>query len=298
VAAVLNGLDAASWDPRTDPMLPRAARLGDDAEAAWKARAKALLQRRLGLRADPAAPLYAFLGRLEGQKGADVMLAALPELLAIRAAPASGGEGAAASEDDDGGAGAAQVAMLGAGQPWMERAVSSLAPRFPGRAAGSAGFSAPLARLLLAAADFLVVPSRFEPCGLVALAALRYGAVPLAASTGGLKDIVTPDVGLTFDAPGAEGDAEALRSAARALAAAAREAAAAAASGRAGEMRRAGMARDVSWNGRAAEWEGFLQGLAAARDAGTEEQEGAGAAAESGGGEGAVFAMQAAAARA
>lgn len=83
----------------------------------------------------------------------------------------------------------------------MERVVASLSRRYPGRAAGVPEFSEPLAHLLLAAADYLVVPSRFEPCGLVALAALRYGCPVVAAATGGLVDIVTPDVGYTFEAP-------------------------------------------------------------------------------------------------
>jgi granule-bound starch synthase len=80
--------------------------------------------------------------------------------------------------------------MLGAGQRWQEECLSQLSVAWPGRAAGFGGFNEPLAHLLMAAADYLVVPSRFEPCGLVALCAVRYGTVPIVTPVGGLPQAV------------------------------------------------------------------------------------------------------------
>lgn len=84
-----------------------------------------------------------------------------------------------------------QVVLMGTGDEQLERELQFLPRAMPGRAAAVVRFDERLAHRLLAAADILVVPSRFEPCGLVALAALRYGAVPVVASTGGLRDIVS-----------------------------------------------------------------------------------------------------------
>ena len=81
--------------------------------------------------------------------------------------------------------------MIGTGETRLENELRYLSRTLPGRAAGFVGFEERFAHRLLAAADILVVPSRFEPCGLVALSALRYGAVPVVASTGGLRDIVS-----------------------------------------------------------------------------------------------------------
>ena len=81
--------------------------------------------------------------------------------------------------------------LLGSGDAHLERELRFLERNLPRRAKGLVVFEEYLAHRLVAAADFLVVPSRFEPCGIVALAALRYGAVPIVASTGGLRDIVT-----------------------------------------------------------------------------------------------------------
>ena len=90
--------------------------------------------------------------------------------------------------------GGLQVALLGTGEPWMERALATLSSSFPGRAAGVPKFDELLAHLLMAAADYVIVPSRFEPCGLVAQSAARYGAVPIVTAVGGLRDFVTPEV--------------------------------------------------------------------------------------------------------
>lgn len=79
-------------------------------------------------------------------------------------------------------------------QPWMESALEGLSQSFAGQAAGLTTFSEELAHWIMAAADYVLVPSRFEPCGLVAQCAARYGAVPIVTAVGGLKDLVTPEV--------------------------------------------------------------------------------------------------------
>jgi glycogen synthase len=84
-----------------------------------------------------------------------------------------------------------QLVLLGTGEPHLERELEFIERAMPGRAKGIAHFEEQLAHRLVAAADILVVPSRFEPCGIVALAALHYGTVPVVASVGGLRDIVT-----------------------------------------------------------------------------------------------------------
>jgi len=114
------------------------------------------------------APLFAFIGRLTWQKGVDLLLAALPAVLE------AGG----------------QLALLGTGEAGLEQACRDAAAAHPGRVGALIAFEEALAHLLHAGADCVVVPSRFEPCGLTQLCALRYGAPPLVARVGGLADTV------------------------------------------------------------------------------------------------------------
>lgn len=133
--------------------------------------AKATLQAECGLPVNPSAPLFAFIGRLEEQKGVDIMLKAIPGIVA------AGG----------------QVVVLGTGKKEFEVAVKALEKSNPG-AKGVVKFSAALAHIITAGADFMLVPSRFEPCGLIQLHAMQYGTVPVVASTGGLVDTVKEGV--------------------------------------------------------------------------------------------------------
>lgn len=165
VSGILNGLDLREWDPATDPHLP--ARYSA-AELSPRAANKAALQARLGLAADPAAPLFGFVGRLAWQKGVDLMLEALPALLG----------------------GGAQLAILGAGEPGLVERCMGATGANPGRIGSFIGYDEGLARLFYAGADAILVPSRFEPCGLAQLCALRYGALPVVARVGGLADTV------------------------------------------------------------------------------------------------------------
>lgn len=140
---------------------------------AGKAFAKSELQREAGLPVDPSRPVFGFIGRLEEQKGVDIVLAAIKKL------PANTN---------------AQIVILGTGKKALEAQVKNLAKSHPGVAAGVVKFSNPMAHTITAGADFMVVPSRFEPCGLIQLHAMQYGTVPLVASTGGLVDTVKEGV--------------------------------------------------------------------------------------------------------
>ncbi|GAB4814966.1 hypothetical protein N2152v2_002012 [Parachlorella kessleri] len=436
ITGIMNGIDIVEWDPATDPRLPEEARYDASTVAAGKARAKALLQRRLGLDVDPSAPLVGFVGRLTEQKGVDVLLGAAPALLAAPAAPAparyapqlatrrpqgegacggvdagmeaasgchavslaSGAEGAEqvaagpalgwaegpggpgefappasstsgssghgrgwlegrgrrrtggrqaspappqcllahpgprgrqgtgssssssnaavraapllanlaqpaslsvpeegacspgcsgceeecaeipvqhaeqaqqegacepAKAGDSPGGGRLQLVVLGTGEPWLEAALGGLEKSYQGQAAGVTQFSEELAHWIMAGADFLLVPSRFEPCGLVAQCGVRYGAVPIVTAVGGLKDLVTPEVGHTITPFGFDKVASTRRQNVQELVAAVQSAVREYGSEAYRRRQAACMALDVSWDRPAAEWEAFLWGLAA-----------------------------------
>jgi starch synthase len=165
LSGILNGVDEAVWDPATD------AHLASRFDARRRGRRipnKAALQARLGLAVDAGAPLLGVVSRLTWQKGMDVVEAALPELLA----------------------GGAQIAVLGNGDGWLEERFAAAAREHPGRVAAVIGYDEALAHLMQGGIDALLVPSRFEPCGLTQLCALRYGAIPIVAHVGGLADTV------------------------------------------------------------------------------------------------------------
>jgi starch synthase len=165
LSGILNGIDVKVWNPSTDDLL---AASYDVSDIAPRAANKAGLQARLGLADDPDAPLFAVVSRLSWQKGLDLLLEALPVLLA---------EGA-------------QLALLGSGDPALQAAFAAAAQAHPLSIGCVFGYDEGLAHRIQAGADALVVPSRFEPCGLTQLCALRYGAVPVVARVGGLGDTV------------------------------------------------------------------------------------------------------------
>jgi len=165
LTGILNGIDDTLWNPATDTHLASRFTV---TELAARASNKAALQARFGLDRDPAALLVAVVSRLTWQKGMDLLLTALPVLLR------------------DG----AQLAMLGSGDQDLERGFAEAARRHPGRVGARIGYDEALAHLVQGGADAILVPSRFEPCGLTQLAALRYGAIPVVARVGGLADSV------------------------------------------------------------------------------------------------------------
>jgi starch synthase len=164
LVGILNGVDEIEWNPATDPLLD--AHYASD-KLAGKARCKAALQAALGLEKSTDL-LFGVVSRLTEQKGLNLVLAGARALLA------QGG----------------QLAVLGSGEPALEAGFERLAASHPGRVAVRLGFDEALSHRVFAGADVALVPSRFEPCGLTQLYALRYGAVPLVRRTGGLADTV------------------------------------------------------------------------------------------------------------
>ena len=165
VSGILNGIDDQVWNPATDPTLAQnfSALRVDQRELN-----RAALQKRLGLEPDSAAPLFGVVSRLTSQKGLDLLVKVLPQLF------------------DNGG----QLALLGAGEKLIEDGFAAAAFYRPGRIACQFGYDEALAHQIQAGVDFLLVPSRFEPCGLTQLCALRYGAIPVVARVGGLSDTI------------------------------------------------------------------------------------------------------------
>lgn len=161
---IVNGIDAETWDPATDPYLPVPYSLSD---MSGKARCKTALQRELGLR-QQKVPLLGVIARLTSQKGIDLVLDVIPELMELRL----------------------QVAILGTGDVLYEEQARQLAERYPGRIALRNVFDEGLAHRIEAGADLFIMPSRYEPCGLSQLYSLRYGTVPVVRNTGGLADTV------------------------------------------------------------------------------------------------------------
>ena len=162
---ILNGIDREAWNPESDPHI---ASRYSAASPAGKDGNRVALARRLGLHAAPEAPLFCVVSRLTRQKGLDLLLEALPRLLTR----------------------GASLALLGSGDPDLESAFREAARQNPDRIGVVIGWDEPLAHLMQAGADAIVVPSRFEPCGLTQLCGLRYGALPVVARTGGLADTV------------------------------------------------------------------------------------------------------------
>lgn len=234
---ILNGLDTESWNPATDPDL---AANFDAADPAPRAANKAALQARGGLDVSPEAPLIAFVGRLAWQKGADLLLQVLPVLL------------------EQG----AQLFVLGSGEAALEAACRDTAATHPGRVASIIGFDEGLARLTYGGADALVVPSRFEPCGLAQLAALRYGAPPVVARTGGLSDTVIDASPMALAAGVATGVQFAPGSASALAAALRRTLGLIRAPDAWARIRANAMATDVSWGPSAKRYAALLRGIA------------------------------------
>jgi len=162
---ILNGIDEEIWDPSTDTFLERGYELKSFQRG--KAAAKKGLQRDLGLEENKDLILAGVVSRLDRQKGLDVLLKAAPEFLEKM-----------------------QFVVLGSGDPGLADAFGALAAANPGRVAFRSGFDEALAHRIYGASDIFVMPSRFEPCGLSQMIAMRYGALPVVTRTGGLKDTV------------------------------------------------------------------------------------------------------------
>jgi starch synthase len=184
LSGIVNGIDVDRFNPATDPSIP--ARYDIDSFAR-KADNKAALQKKAGLRVDPNAPLFGFVGRLTDQKGLDLLAPILDQLV------------------EQGG----QVAILGTGMDEYQKLALAAMAKHRGAVHATIGFDAAFAQLIYAGCDFFFMPSRFEPCGLGQMIAMRYGTIPIVRATGGLQDTVpnyTGEAGrgFSFDAYSSE----------------------------------------------------------------------------------------------
>ena len=227
VVGITNGIDTRAWDPASDAALP--ARYSRDA-LSGKATCRAALARELDLTLDREDVLLAVVARMSGQKGLDLVADIVPELHRL----------------------GAKLIVLGSGEPAIEDRFRYLASAFREQLAVRIGFDLALSRRIYAGADLFVMPSRFEPCGLGQLYAMRYGTIPIVHAVGGLRDTVRdPDTGIAFEPATSAALLEALergvdlvRDPLRAL-----------------SIRRAAMSRDSSWNASAGQYVALYDSL-------------------------------------
>ncbi|MDP2778305.1 MAG: glycogen/starch synthase, partial [Anaerolineales bacterium] len=175
ISGILNGIDVVSFNPADDSALG----MNFDVDSLEKrAVNKTLLQERLGLPPDPDAPLLAMISRMDVQKGVDLAFTALKSMKKVNF----------------------QAIILGTGDPKLEEAAQSLHNLFPEKIKVELRYDARLARQIYAGSDMLLMPSRYEPCGLSQMIAMRYGCVPVVRATGGLNDTVQHgETGFVFD---------------------------------------------------------------------------------------------------
>ena len=166
IHGILNGIEIQEWNPAADPHL---AATYDAEHLAGKKQVKKALQKSLGLRPAPLAPLLGVVSRLTHQKGLDIFLQIAEPLLQQ----------------------GCQIAVLGGGEAEFEQGFKELARTYPQQASVTIGYNEPLSHQIMAGADMFIMPSRFEPCGLNQMYGLRYGTPPIVTHTGGLADSVT-----------------------------------------------------------------------------------------------------------
>ncbi len=166
VRGITNGIDVATWNPETDSYL---AAQYTAADLSGKQACKRALQRELGL-PNRDVPLLAVIGRLTFQKGFDLLIDMIPELMSLDT----------------------QIVVLGTGDHHLEQQFIAANTRYPNRIGLCLGFDEGMAHRIEAGSDMLIMPSRYEPCGLSQLYSLRYGTVPIVRRTGGLADTVVP----------------------------------------------------------------------------------------------------------
>ena len=189
LTGILNGVDYTIWNPGGDPQIPVPY---NRRSLFYKAENKRALQERFGLPVNDSAPLFAIISRLVNQKGIDLVLDILPDLILQ----------------------GAQLVVLGSGDKLLEAALRKAGKQNPENIGLHIGYDEPLAHHIEAGADIFLMPSRFEPCGLNQIYSLRYGTVPIVRQTGGLADTVIDTAaetlanktatGFCFDTPSAD----------------------------------------------------------------------------------------------
>ena len=167
LCGILNGIDRDSYDPATDPCLKAHY---SQADPSGKAKCKEALLYELGLQVPPDTPLFGMVSRLVYQKGLDLVADSLTWLMDRGAA----------------------LVVVGTGEPGLEALLRAAESRFKGRLCSYIAYDEGVSRRVYAGSDFFLMPSRFEPCGLAQMIAMRYGSLPIVRETGGLKDTVIP----------------------------------------------------------------------------------------------------------
>eukprot|EP00746_Dinoflagellata_sp_MGD_P147251 gnl/MRDRNA2_/MRDRNA2_79604_c0_seq3.p1 gnl/MRDRNA2_/MRDRNA2_79604_c0~~gnl/MRDRNA2_/MRDRNA2_79604_c0_seq3.p1 ORF type:complete len:961 (+),score=267.70 gnl/MRDRNA2_/MRDRNA2_79604_c0_seq3:71-2884(+) len=171
---ILNGIDVSQWNPMNDPLLAQNYGPGTDFVAA-RALCKKQLQERLNLKVDPNVALVAFVGRLAGQKGIDIILQAVDWLM---------------TDTGNGVTGHVQLILMGHGEAHFGNIMRGCEQKYKGRVCGYVGFDPKVEHIIYAGSDLFLMPSRYEPCGLPQMYAMRYGCIPVVTLCGGLKDSV------------------------------------------------------------------------------------------------------------
>ena len=167
LSGILNGIDTEEYNPTTDPGLPASLRYDSD-HLDRRVALKAALQREVGFRPIQSTPVLGMVSRLTEQKGIDLLNDVMAELMAL----------------------GSQLVVLGNGTEEYQKMVNGWHERYPRHVYVDHTFNEPLARLIYAGSDLFLMPSRFEPCGLAQMIAMRYGSIPIVHRTGGLADTV------------------------------------------------------------------------------------------------------------
>ena len=180
LGGIINGIDVEQWDPEIDPYIPQtytAATLSN------KQLNKADLQQHFALPVNEKIPLFSLIGRLVEQKGIDLLVECLPEMMTMNL----------------------QFVLLGNGDKAFEMQLQVLADLYPDKIAIKIGYSEAIAHVIEAGADIFLMPSKFEPCGLNQMYSQRYGTIPIVRKTGGLADTVTDTLPETLELGTASG---------------------------------------------------------------------------------------------
>lgn len=165
---ILNGIDINVFNPENDDLIPSSYSVGN---LSGKAKCKEKLQKQLGLDIEPNVPVISMVSRMTEQKGFDLVMTVLDDMMTTENV---------------------QFVLLGTGDNKYEQFMRDAEQRYKGRLCSYIGYSEELSHLVYAGSDFFLMPSRFEPCGLSQMIAMRYGTLPIVRETGGLKDSVIP----------------------------------------------------------------------------------------------------------
>lgn len=234
ISGILNGIDETYWNPASDQSIE--ARYSDGTLQNRVINKTALLGE-LGLNQDPEIPLLAMINRIDPQKGVDLVPPALRSILDLPW----------------------QVVILGTGVPDLEAEIRQLEADFPDRVRAALRFDSVLSHRVYAGADALLIPSRYEPCGLTQMIAMRYGCVPIARATGGLMDTVVDyknrgrSTGFLFDKANPKGLASVIRRAGKVFTR----------HGSWNRLQLQGMKRDFSWERSAGQYLSLYKSLVA-----------------------------------